>query len=298
MRIVIVGAGDLGSGYGASLMRAGEDVWFKARGARLEELRTKGLTVRGRQSGPPLKVRATDNVADAGIADLILFCVKTYDLESAAEQIKPVIGPETAVIPVQNGLYARDRLVRILGETPVLGGTAYKGVTFGEWEGTLSSRVKRVAEVFTKAGLEHRAVRNIQEEVWRKFVVAAAGNGALTLLRMSGQFLMSRPETAEFMRAVGDEVLAIGRASGVNLTTQAVDEMLATAGNVPPAYMGSMARDFENGRRLELEDHNGTVVTLGKTLGVPTPLNFAVYAILKPFADGRQAPSANTVAMN
>ncbi len=287
MRIVIMGAGDLGSGYGAPLVRAGEDVWFIARGARLEELRTKGITVHGRLGDPPLKVRATDNPADAGIADLVLFCVKTYDLENAAEQIKSVIGPETVVIPVQNGIYARDRLARVLGDRPVLGGTGF--IRFGEWDGTLSPRVTRVAEVFTKAGLRHRAVTNIQEEVWKKFIVAVAGNGALTLLRMSGEFLMSRPETDEFMRGVGEEALAVARASGVNLTAHAVDEMMAQARSVPPTYTSSMARDFASGRRLELDDHNGTVVWLGRKFGVPTPLNFAVFAMLKPFADGRPA---------
>ena len=301
-RVAVVGAGAAGGFFGGLLARVGEDVTFIARGPTLEALRDRGLSVRSRELGDfAVRPAATDDPTSLTQADLVLFCVKTYDLDEAAERVRPLIGPATVVLPLQNGIDAAERLGRILGHGPVLAGVTYartartdasavehvgnRRTIVGEPRGGLSERAEAVADLLRAAGLTAEAHPDVLVPMWEKFAgICAVALTALVRLRLGP--LLACPETrALFAEALG-EVAAVGRAAGVAIPPDAVDRQLSVFGAYPPSARPSLADDLEAGRRLELESLNGTAVRLGRELGVPTPVNRVVYAALKPFVDG------------
>jgi 2-dehydropantoate 2-reductase len=307
MRVAIVGAGGLGGIYGGLLARAGLDVTFIARGRNLEALREHGLSITlttGEQFRVP--VRATDDPREVGPVELIWFCVKTYDLDAAARQALPMVGPDTMALPIQNGVEAPERLAEILGREHALGGVGRAGgtlvapgrveqkgpdatVVFGELAGGASARTDRLQRVLQDAGLDPRVSPNIEVELWDKFVQACAIFGLDTLLRLPAATYLQYPETAELFRGLMWEVYAVGRARGVPIPEGTVERLWDTLSGYFPSNPGvhsSMYFDVMAGRRLEIDAACGTIVRLGRECGVPTPLNFAVYAAIKPFADG------------
>ena len=310
MRVAMVGAGGLGGLYGGLLARAGLDVTFIARGRNLAALRERGLTLK-RLSGEELRlpVRATDDPGEVGPVDLICFCVTTYDLEDAARHALPMVGPATMALPIQNGVEAPDQLAAILGREHALVGVGRAGgtlvapgrveqksaqatVVFGELEGGVTARAERLERVLREAGLDPRLSADVRVDLWEKYVQACAIFGLDTLTRLPGATYLRHPETAELFVGLMREVYAVGRARGVNLragTVERIWDALSTmyAGN--PEMHSSMYYDVVAGRRLEIDAASGALVRLGREAGVPTPLNFAVYAALQPFAAG--APS-------
>ncbi len=319
MRVAMVGAGGLGGLYGGLLARAGLDVTFIGRGRNLAALREQGLTLK-RLSGEELRlsVRATDDPRAVGPVDLIWFCVKTYDLEDAARHARPLVGPETLALPIQNGVEAPDQLAAILGREHVLGGVGRAGATlvapgrveekskqaavvFGELDGGMSARVERLERILREAGLEPRASADVRVDLWEKFVQACAIFGLDTLTRLPGATYLQYPETAELFVGMMREVYAVGRARGVNLAEGTVERLWDTLSNTfagNPTLRSSMYFDVLAGRRLEIDAACGALVRLGREVGVPTPLNFAVYAALQPFAAGAPATElAAPVAM-
>ncbi len=307
MRIAVVGVGGTGGYFGGLLARAGKDVTFIARGATLAALRASGLTVESRVEGTfTVPVQATDDPTTVGPVDLVLFCVKSYDTTTAAGQICPLIGPETVILSVQNGIDNEERIAEVVGPAPVIGGiagvsahSAAPGVIvldqepgflrFGELAGGTSPRTERLLEVFERAPFTATLLPDIRIQMWEKFVFICALSGVTSLVRLPVGPILRYPETTQLYRGVMEEVAAIGRARGVDLPDERVDEWFRASGEISPMVYGSMYHDLAAGRRLEVEALNGTVVRFGEEHDIPTPLNFAIYGALKPYADGAPA---------
>jgi 2-dehydropantoate 2-reductase len=306
MRIAIVGTGGVGAGYGAALAKAGADVTFIARGAHLAAMKRDGLKVQSQRGDIHLvPTQATDNPAEIGKVDFVLFCVKLWDVESAGTSIKPLIGPDTAVIPLQNGVDAAERLIPILGANAVMGGVAqisaniiepgviqqvgtFMRMVFGELDGRPSPRGEKLLAMCLKAGFEAKLSEEILTELWMKFILLAANASAVALARQPIGVLRD-PDIRPVMLSAYREVMDVGRAYGVALPDNAVETISGYSDSLPAHQKPSMALDLERGNRLELPWLGGKVVELGKKLGVPTPTHSLMYAMLKPYIMGKPA---------
>jgi 2-dehydropantoate 2-reductase len=286
---------------------AGADVTFIARGAHLAAMQSQGLRIEGGRGETHLKpTQATDDPMSVGPVDVVLFCVKLWDVESAGQHIEPLVGPETAVIPLQNGIDAPERLVPILGRAAVMGGVAqisasivapgvvrqvgtFMRLIFGELDGTPSPRGEALLALCRKAGFDANVSDRILTELWMKFILLATNASVVALARQPIGKLRDDPDMRPHFVAAYNEVIAVGRARGVSLPDDALDRMLAFNAGAPPAMKPSMALDLERGNRLELPWLGGKVVELGRQLGVPTPTHSLMYAALKPYAMGTPA---------
>ena len=307
MRIAVVGAGGVGGGFGAALAKAGADVTFIARGAHLAAMKSQGLKVHGPRGETHLvPTQATDDPASIGNVDIVLFCVKLWDVESAGEAIKPLVGPDTAVIPLQNGIDAAERLIPILGPKAVMGGVAqisasitapgviqqvgtFMRMIFGELDGTRSQRGEDFLALCLKAGFDATLSGQILTELWMKFILLAANASIMAAARQPIGKLRDDPDLRAIFIAAYQEAIDVGRASGVALPADALNRVLEFLGHAPPAMKPSMALDLERGNRLELPWLGGKVVELGLKLGVPTPTQRTMYALLKPYIMGTPA---------
>ena len=304
MRIAVIGAGGVGGAFGGALAKAGGDVTFLARGAHLNALRTRGLSVLGTRGNVRLNpVQATDQPSSIGPVDLVLFCVKLWDVESAGAAIRPLVGTDTAVIPLQNGIDASERLIPILGKAAVMGGVAQISATiaepgvirqtgtfmrllFGELDGRPSRRGTAFHALCQSAKFESVNSDGIVAALWEKFVLLATNSSVVSLTRLPFGKLRNDPEVfALFEKAIA-EVAAVGRARGVDLPADLEARARETTRNLPPEMLPSMAVDLLRGNRLELPWLAGKVVALGRELGVPTPTFEVMYAALKPYANG------------
>ena len=304
MRIAVVGAGGVGGGFGAALAKAGADVVFIARGAHLAAMRSEGLKVQGGRGETHLvPTRATDDPAGIGKVDIVLFCVKLWDVESAGQHIRPLIGPDTAVIPLQNGIDAAERLIPILGSNAVMGGVAqisasivgpgliqqvgtFMRMIFGEFDGKRHKRGEDFLALCLKAGFDATLSEQILTELWMKFILLATNAGITAATRQPIGKLRDDDDIRPIMIAAFREVFDVGRAKGVVLPADAVEKILDFIGHAPPTMKASMALDLERGNRLELPWLGGKVVELGRQLGVPTPTHSMMYAMLKPYVMG------------
>jgi 2-dehydropantoate 2-reductase len=304
MRIAVVGAGGVGGGFGAALAKAGADVTFIARGAHLAAMKSVGLKVEGGRGETHLvPTRATDDPAEIGHVDIVLFCVKLWDVESAGEKIKPLIGPETAVIPLQNGIDAAERLIPILGPSAVMGGVAqisasivapgvirqvgnFMRVIFGELDGKRSKRGEDFLALCEKAGFDATLSETIMTELWMKFILLTANASITAATRQPIGKLRDDPDLYAIFVAAWQEVIDVGRASGVALPVDARERISEFMSHAPPHMKASMALDLERGNRLELPWLGGKVVELGRQLGIPTPTHSMMYALLKPYIMG------------
>ncbi len=304
MRIAVVGAGGVGGGFGAALAKAGADVTFIARGAHLDAMKKQGLRVTGGRGETHLQpAQATDDPREVGAVDYVLFCVKLWDVESAGEHIKPLVGAGTAVIPLQNGIDAPERLIPILGGKAVMGGVAqisasitapgvitqvgtFMRLLFGELDGSKSPRGQAFYDMCKKAGFDATHSDQIVTDLWMKFILLATNASVMALARQPIGKLRDDPDMAPQFVAAYREVIEVGRARGVKLPAGALDTMLAFNAGAPPAMKPSMALDLDRGNRLELPWLGGKVVELGRKLGVPTPVHSLMYAALKPYVMG------------
>ena len=307
MRIAVVGAGGVGGGFGAALAKAGADVTFIARGAHLAAMKSQGLKVQGGRGETHLvPTRATDDPAEIGHVDIVLFCVKLWDVESAGERIKPLIGPDTAVIPLQNGIDAAERLIPILGKSAVMGGVAqisasivapgqilqvgtFMRMIFGELDGSISKRGQDFLALCLKAHFDATLSRQILTDLWMKFILLAANASITAATRRPIGGLRDDPDVRSVFVAAWRETIAVGRARGVALPADAFEKIAETTGNLPPNMKASMALDLDRGNRLELPWLGGKVVELGRQLGIPTPTHSTMYAMLKPYIMGTPA---------
>ena len=245
MKIAVIGAGGVGGTFGAALAKAGADVWFLARGAHLDAMRTNGLRIVSPRGDTHLvPTQATDDPAAIGPADVVLFCVKLWDVESAGERIRPIVGPGTAVIPLQNGIDASDRLIPILGAGAVMGGVAQVSATiegpgvvrqtgtfmrlvFGELSGGLSARGEAFLALCRKAGFDADLSKRIRTELWLKFIVLATNSAITAATRLPFGKLRDDPEVMALFEAATKEVVAVGQAKGIALPEDAAQRNMS-----------------------------------------------------------------------
>jgi 2-dehydropantoate 2-reductase len=303
MRIVIVGAGGVGGYFGARLARGGQDVSVVARGAHLDAIRRHGLRVKSAVEGEyTAAVAAVEKVGGLPPADAVLICVKSFDTEAAVEQVRGVVGPDTPVLSLQNGVDNEDKIDAILGPGQALGGVAYifatieapgvithrfaGSVVLGELDGRVTPRAERLRDAFAGAGVPVALSTDIRRVLWEKYLMLGAQAGLTALTRCPIGVIRDMPETWRMYRLIVEELAALGRASGVALPADAVDTTMGNAAKLAPHLYASMHYDLTHGKRLELEALHGHAVRLGERLHVPVPTVFAVYAALKPHAEG------------
>jgi 2-dehydropantoate 2-reductase len=303
MRIAIVGAGGVGGYFGARLAEAGADVTFLARGAHLEAIRSRGLTIRSIDGDLHLpRVSATDDPAAIGPADIVLFTVKLYDAQAAAALLGPLVGPDTAVIPLQNGVDGADVVAQSVGRSHTAGGTVYVAavidepgvirhtalgrLVFGELDGTRTPRLERLLDVCKPAGFQVTLSDNIQVDIWTKFVLLSVFSGMTAVTRTSIGPIVADPELFAMLKTAARETIAVARARGVELPDRAAEDVERSYQALPPHMKSSMLEDLERGRRLELPWLSGAVVRIGGELGVDTPTHRFIAAVLKPHVNG------------
>lgn len=305
MRIAIMGAGAVGGYFGARIAAAGEaEVHFLARGQHLEAIRTHGLRIDSQSTPLHLHpVNATDSPAAIGPVDVVLFAVKLWDTDAAAEACRPLLKPGTVVISLQNGVTGIDALCRALGEEHVAGGVAHIGatiaapgvirhtgalarLTYGELDGRVSPRVAAFHEVASRAGFNATLSSTVLRAMWEKFAFLAPFSGVTTLTRQPAGVIRRVPETrALFLDAVA-EVARVARARDVDLGADIVTRIETMLNGLVPEMKSSMLNDLERGGRLELPWLSGAVVWLAAEVGVPTPVHRVIAAALAPYADG------------
>ena len=304
MRIAVIGTGGIGGPYGAALAKTGADVTFVARGAHLAAIRENGLRIEGDRGETHIRpAQATDDIASIGPVDFVLSCVKLWEVENVAEQIRTIVGPKTAVIPLQNGIDAAQRMIRILGDEAVMGGMAfvtgtivapgvirqtgtYQRMTFGELDGRTSERGEHLRILCEAAGFEAVLSPDIMVPVWEKFILLVPLSGLNALTRLPLGKWRDDPDLLDLYEAALRETVVIGLAEGVRLPPDIVDKTLAMMHSMPPHHTTSMGNDLIRGNRLELPWFAGKVVELGRHHGIPTPVNGFIYAALKPYVNG------------
>lgn len=305
MRIVVMGAGGVGGYFGAFLARAGHEVVFIARGAHLEAIRRNGFRLEGSRGDILLEgVGATDDPASLdGPADVVLFAVKLYDTEAAGKAIRPVVGPGTMVVNLQNGVDGPDRLAAVLGAGAVLGGAAYVSaliaepgvvrytsdmsrIVFGELDGRQSDRAIAFRDACREAGFEAEVSADIRATLWDKFVLLATNAGLTTLLRKPAGEVYTDPEIMDLAQAMMREVVAVAAAEGVRTSPDIVERSVALSKSFPPGMYASMYHDLARGRRIEVASLSGLLARRGRDLGVPVPHHETVWCALKPYVDG------------
>src|SRR6266436_5181325 len=307
MRIAVVGTCGIGGPYRASLAAAGVDVTFVARGAHLAAIRENGLRVEGDRGETHIRpAQATDDIAGVGAVVFVLFCVKLWDVEEAGRPLWAILGPETAVVPLQNGVDSADRLIPILGPEAVMGGTAfvtgniaapgvirqtgtYQRMTFGELDGRHSERGQRLQALCKAAGFEGVLSPDIRVPIWEKFLLLVPLSGLNALTRVPLGRWRDDPDLLALYEAAVRETVAVGLAEGVRLPPDGVEKVKAMMWSMPPYHMTSMGNDLLRGSRLELPWFAGKVVELGRRHGIPTPVNGFIYAALKPHMNGAAA---------
>lgn len=301
MRIAVYGAGGVGGYFGGRLAQAGADVRLIARGAHLRALRGHGLRVRSVKGDFAVALPATDDPADIGPCDYVLFCVKSFDTEAAAARLGPLLGDGTAVVSLQNGVDNEEKLARVVGDHHVMGGAAYifagiaepgvvvhtggpTSIVFGELDGRASARARQLLASCQQAGFGAELSPAITTVLWAKlaFICAQAGMTAAVRLPI-GEIRTVDAAWAGFQRLV-HEVCAVAAADGHPVPPTAQEGILAAGQTVEPGSFSSLHDDLVAGRRMELEALHGFVARRASERGVPVPMSEAVYAILKPWA--------------
>jgi 2-dehydropantoate 2-reductase len=301
MRIAVFGTGGVGGYFGGRLAQAGEAVTFIARGEHLRAIREHGLRVDSLQGDFVIQpAQATADPARLGPVDVVILGVKAWQVREAAEAMRPLVGPETFVVPLQNGVEAPDELASVLGREHVLGGFCriialiagpghirHAGgqpyVAFGELDNRRTERVERLRAAFSRAaGLTVEVPADIRAAMWEKFLTITSFSGVGAVTRAPIGVIRSVPQTREMMVGVMREIIAVANARGIPLGEDAVQRVLAFRDGLPAASTASMQRDIMDGRPSELEWQSGAVVRLGREAGVATPLNAFIYHSLLP----------------
>jgi len=299
MRIVIFGTGGVGGYFGGRLAQAGEDVTFIARGEHLRAIKAKGLRVDS-SSGDFVvyPAKATDNISEVGETDLVVLGVKAWQVPEAAHAIKPLVGPKTIVVPMQNGVDAVPQLVHELGSDSVIGGLCrivsfvvapghirHAGFTpsiiIGELDNKRTDRITQIEEVFKHAGLDTTIAADIQGALWTKFLFIASFSGIGAVANAPAGVLRSDPKWRSQMLSAMHEIYALAHARGVKLPPDSVDKVMAAVDGLPEDATSSMHRDIAAGNPSELESQNGAVVRMAKESGVAVPTHTLIHQTLK-----------------
>ena len=303
MRVAVVGIGGEGGFFGALLANAGNDVTLIARGQTLDALRANGLFVQSNTLGDiKLSVKATDRPAEVGPVDLVMFCVKTYDLDSAAQQMSPLISEGTVIIPVQNGIEAADRIGKIVGLEHLLGGVSWVNarvekpgviihggstrLIFGELAGGMTRRVEEISKILKEANIAAEPHLNIRQALWEKLVANSALNGVFSLIRLPAGPVRDCPDSMHLLRDTMEESIAVAKACGVAIPERFVVDTMKMLEGYARWARPSMQIDLMAGHRLELDALIGIIVRLGREKGVETPINSTIYRALLPHSNG------------
>lgn len=304
MRIAVMGTGGMGGFYGGKLAITGQDVTFIARGAHLAAMQKEGLRLHGPDGDLIVDpTKATDNPAGLDPVDVVLFCVKLYDADEAANLIRPIVGPETLVISLMNGVDGPARIAQILGKGHVLGGAAYDSATIsgpgvvqyrkgpnrlvlGELSGGNHPTTKVFADAGIKAGFDVQISDNIKKTLWEKYVLLATNAGLTALTRQPVGVVYTDPDMRRLATDMMAEVVAVAEASGVTLAPDIIGRSLAILDSFSPDMYASAYFDLANGKRMEVDSFSGLIARLGDEYSIPTPHHRTVYACLKPYLNG------------
>lgn len=307
MKFAFIGAGAVGGFYAALLARKGHDVSVVARGAHRDAIARDGLRVDGPLGDFTVKVRAESDPAKLGAADVVVLAVKTYDNATAIPMIRPLMGPNAVVLPLQNGVDSAEDIAAVVGEPATLGGSTYiataieapghirqtgthKRIVFGEYFGArdrVSDRVQRIADAMLESGIDAEPVADARAAVWEKFTYLApfaAFTGASRL--PIGPLWADEEIRPMFIEAVG-EVRRVAAAHGIPLAPDHLDKINTYVARLPPSTRSSLLIDLSQGKRIEVEALQGSVVRRGRKTGVPTPIMATLYAVLKPHVNGQ-----------
>ena len=303
MRIAIVGSGGVGGYFGGRLGATGVDVTFLARGAHLEALRTRGLRIESPKGNLHLpRVNASGDPVAIGPADIVFFAVKLYDTESALALLPPLVGPDTVVIPFQNGVDSVATLTRAVGQAHTAGGTCYVSAViaepgvirhtamdhliFGELDGSRSPRLEWLLEACRPAGFQATLSTDINVAIWTKFIKLSCFSGMTAVTRSPLGVIRDDPELFAMLKVAAKETMTVAQAKGIAVPQSSVADITAAYSVLPPEAKSSMLEDLERGRRLELAWLSGAVVRIGREVGVDTPTHRFINAVLKPHVNG------------
>ncbi len=299
MTFVVVGAGGVGAYFGGKLARKGEDVWFIARGAHLAAMQRNGLSIKAGDETfvvPPGKMVATAN--GIGKVDVVLFCVKSYDTESAASTLSKIVTDNSAVVCLQNGVDNEEKIKKILPQAAVYGGAAYiystitapgvvtqpsgpRRIVFGPMDQE-SRRANDIREAMVAAGIDVRLTDDVDATLWTKFIFISAVGGITAMVRLTLGEILAVSETRTLLEDAMRETESIARALGVNIQEHIIKKMFETLKSMDTNTYSSMYHDLVNGKPLEIEAFSGVLVRYGQRLGIPTPTHRMIYATLLP----------------
>jgi len=301
MKVAVIGAGGVGGYFGGLLARAGHEVTFIARGPHLRAIQDNGLRVESQLDGTfTIPGNATSNTSSVGEQDLVIFTVKMYHNSDAVSAVLPLIGPETVVLTLQNGIDNGEILAETVGEDHVMIGSAYMegrisepGVVtqngpgiaaFGEMNVGISRRGENLLQRFQEAGWRVNLHENMPGMLWKKFAYIAGSAAVCAAANCVYEEMRTKPETRQLIRDAIEEVLAVGKARGAPIMPDSLAWAMDSLDRFPGQGRASMAKDFTDQRPVELEGLTGTVVRMARELKIPTPANDFLYAILKPAA--------------
>lgn len=324
MRFAILGSGAVGGYFGAKLARSGQDVTFIARGAHLEAIRARGLEIRSARLGDfTVRAGAESDTAQIGPVDVVIVSVKAYDNATALPMLKPMIGADTVVLTLQNGVDSTDDVAAVVGERHVLGGTTYvataleapglivqtgvhRSIIFGEVFGLsdglsavalaevkaspksdrVTPRVQAIADALGAADIQVTPVADARVPIWDKFVYLAAFSGFTGASRLAIGYIWKYPHVREMFYGACREIGAIAKAEGVTISANRFDTLREYMENLPPTTRSSLLIDLEQGKRIEVEALQGAAVRRAAKHGVPAPIISSLYALLKPWENG------------
>lgn len=308
MRFAILGSGAVGGYYGAKLARAGHDVTFIARGPHLAAMRSNGLTVRSPMLGDfTIRPHAEQDTAKVGAVEVVILAVKAYDNDTALPAIAPLLGADSCVLTLQNGVDSVTELAKVVGEQPVIGGTTYiataltgpgiidqtgthRRIVMGEVFGSLprsSDRVQRLRQVLADADIQAEAVDDGRVPIWEKFIFLVSLAGFTGAARLPIGAVWEDPFCrAQFLDGCR-EVERLARAEGVPVAADIIDRIIAYVAGIPGSMRSSLLIDLSQGKRIEVDALQGAVVRRAERAGVPTPIMSTLYAVLKPWASPR-----------
>jgi len=299
MNIVVIGAGGVGGYFGGKLAKAGFDVTFIARGKHLEAIKERGLQVKSILGDFIVYTKATDKLNEIKNPDLVILGVKSWQVLGVAQELKSVITPGTMVLPLQNGADNADTLLSVLPKENVLAGLSKivskvespgvinhfafePEIIFAEYNSENTERIRKLKAVFDKAGFKNTLSKDIQLDIWRKFLFITMVSGIGAITRVIYKYLQQSDEIKEIIWKTGEEVVAVANAKGISLKKQDIEFSMQAFMNSAPNTTASMQRDLMEGKPSELENFNGYIVNQGKRLGVDTPTNAFIYHCLLP----------------
>ena len=304
MRLAVMGAGGVGGCIGALLAKAGNDVTLITRGEHLKAIQANGVTLIRPDGEFTIEVNATDDPAKVGPVDLVLFTVKTLHNRQIISNLRPLIGHETSVLTLQNGVESHEQLGTVLGSKIVLPGAFWGSsqiqspgviaeavearISFGEVDEAESLRALDIRKMFRESGIETELSPDPMQVLWRKFVLLSAAAGITSAAQTRIKELLQYDDARKMLCDAMEEALAVGLAKGINLPEDLVQKSMEFMDGLPD-FQNTMHSDYENGRPTELDALSGAVIRIGKQVGVQTPVHSLLYSVLLPHKDGRLA---------